>query len=93
MSASERLRALYPPMAMADLELTYEENARASFNATLALRNALPLIADGIAALQDLHERVEMDESVGICLSSRVESLRAGEALRRLSEHLEGGDE
>jgi hypothetical protein len=35
-------------------------------------------------ALQALHERVEMDESVGICLSSRVESLNAGSALAKL---------
>jgi hypothetical protein len=33
------------------------------------------------AAARDLYERVEMDESVGICLSDRVPSLRLGDAL------------
>jgi hypothetical protein len=32
-------------------------------------------------AARDLYERVEMDESVGICLSDRVPSLRLGDAL------------
>ena len=32
-------------------------------------------------AATHLHERVEMDESVGICLSSRVESLALGSVL------------
>ena len=57
MSASERLRALCPPMALADPELSYEENARASFNATLALRNALPFIADVVEADETLDDQ------------------------------------
>lgn len=41
----------------------------------------LALVAVAEAA-QDLYERVEMDESVGVCLSDRVPSLRLGDALR-----------
>lgn len=32
-------------------------------------------------AAKDLYERVQMDESVGVCLSSRVETLILGDAL------------
>lgn len=34
-----------------------------------------------IAAARALHEVVEMDESVGVCLTSRVESMALGAAL------------
>lgn len=46
---------------------------------------------DGLAALQALaeaadamYERVQMDESVGICLSTRAECLTLGDALARV---------
>lgn len=42
------------------------------------------LVADMGEALLALVERVEMDESVGICLTSRVESLNGGTVLARL---------
>jgi hypothetical protein len=37
--------------------------------------------AEFYEAAKDLYERVEMDESVGVCLSDRVPSLRLGAAL------------
>jgi chromosome segregation ATPase len=39
-----------------------------------------------VEAARALHERVEMDESVGICLSERVESLALGAALTAYDE-------
>lgn len=57
MSASEKIAALFPPMALANPDLTWEENAQASFAATLALRNALPQIVDVIEAAETALER------------------------------------
>lgn len=55
MGASERLRELLEPMAFGDPEASYEENARRSFEATLTMRNALPLIADVVEAAEKLY--------------------------------------
>lgn len=43
------------------------------------------LAADVVEEAHHLYERVEMDESVGMCLSDRVPSLRLGDALRRFA--------
>lgn len=46
--------------------------------------NLMPDILEALAAARDLYERVEMDESVGICLSDRAPTLNLGTALARL---------
>lgn len=76
MNASERLRELAT------------ENVTDSFDAIYDLHRALPEIVAVVEAAEHLHERVEMDESVGICLSSRAESLTTGAALAALEEKL-----
>lgn len=45
--------------------------------------------ANAIETLKALYERVEMDESVGICLSSRVEALNFPDALAAVEALLE----
>ena len=45
---------------------------------------SLDILLDVAEAARALHERVEMDESVGVCLSDRVPSLNLGRALGRL---------
>lgn len=45
----------------------------------LAVLDALEALAE---AARTLSERIEMDESVGICLSDRVPSLRLAETIR-----------
>lgn len=60
-----------------------------SARAITTLRNALPELAQLAEAAQDLYELVEMNESVGNCLDSRVESLRVGQALFDLENKLE----
>jgi len=51
------------------------EALRAERNAALAREAAL------VEAARDLYESVQMDESVGICLSDRVPTLRLGSLL------------
>ncbi len=48
---------------------------------------------EALDAARDLYERVQMDESVGICLSERATTLILGDALARLSAGKETGDE
>lgn len=49
--------------------------------------------ANAIETLKALYERVEMDESVGICLSSRVEALNFPDALAAVEALLEAAAE
>ena len=82
MSASEKLRQL--ERRTRDLRFHHETKEEAE-RAVLA---ALPVLIGVVEATENLYARVEMDESVGTCLSSRVESLNAGQALAALDEAL-----
>ena len=59
-------------------------------DALAALDGLSAALAEMREAMVALVERVEMDESVGICLSSRVESLNAQATLAKIGA---GGDD
>ena len=86
MNASEKLKALDERVQEQDWS-TGATN-REAYSLALSVIAALPQIVAVVEAATVLHERVEMDESVGICLSSRTESLTAGAALAALDEAL-----
>lgn len=44
------------------------------------------LLLNALEAARDLYEAVEGDESVGVCLTDRVPSLRLGDALSLLGQ-------
>jgi hypothetical protein len=61
--------------------MEFLHNLEIGYNRKFALSFLADEVWEALEAAVALYERVEMDESVGICLSDRVDSLRLGAAL------------